>query len=79
MADKLPAKLTVRVRYDGSNHVARARGKQASCAWSDSQAVRNLATRLGYKPGFDVVMGDRDADGKRTWTIVRVGNSKEVK
>ena len=66
--------VTVRVRFSGDTWTTRFRRSSASCTWSSSEAVRRLATTLGYEP--DKVTIERvgeaaDGDGE-VWKIMEV-------
>lgn len=63
--------IDVRVRFSGGTHVARHGKRTASCAWSAAEAVRRLAAKLEFRPGFDVVRRGAEllGDGE-VWRIV---------
>lgn len=64
--------LAVCVRHSGGGYSVRAKGKSASCTWSAAEAVRRLAEKIGFKPGFDLVRVGPAVDGGDIWNIVEV-------
>ena len=68
--------ITVRVRRGDRGWVASFRSRWKRCAWSDAQAVRDLAKHLGYPPSTDVVRVGPASDGDgEVWKIQEVGNA----
>ncbi len=72
MSAPLPRELEVRLRSTGDGHKASASGKTSSCTWSGAEAVRRLATKLGYRPSADVVRLEDMGGGRSRWKIVDV-------
>lgn len=65
--------VKVNVKFANGRYSAWHGRTSASCTWSDAQAVRRVAKKLGYKPGFDVLLVGRDREvGRILWLIVDV-------
>lgn len=71
--------IDVRVRFYAGAHIARHEPFVGGCAWSAAEAVRRLAKKLGFAPGFDAVHKGAAADGDgQVWRIVEVQPGTKV-